>query len=150
MAHEAGHIVNNWQSTPEDEARADNFAVELLSRYGQFPGGVVDLLILSGYFEPNGRDFKDLYQYQTWLRTEATHPLFTSRVNMLADSLLQHPDRYLHIASPTNTQLAETKAMSSDFKTRAAFAFNATTFSDLFAAALNTDPSAFKPQKDSP
>jgi uncharacterized protein len=150
MAHEAGHIVSNWQGTPGDEASADNFAVELMSRSGQFPGGVVDLLILSGYFEPNGSDFKDLYQYRTWLRIEATHPLFTSRVNMLADSLLQHPDRYLHTVSPSNEQLAETKAISSDFKTRAAFALAATTFSDLFAAALNTDPSVLKPQRDSP
>ena len=117
MAHEAGHIVNNWQSTPEDETNADNLAVELLSRYGQFPGGVVDLLILTGYFEPNEGDFRDLYQYQTWLRTEATHPPFTSRVSILADSLLRHPDRYLHVVSPSNTQLAETRAMSWDFRT---------------------------------
>ena len=95
LAHELGHVrfrhPGNQGVSPEvsrrNEAEADAFAVDLLSRSNTIPMGMILWFqATAGYF-PNRADFGSDAAYQSWLAGAATHPVNPERMRYLATAL---------------------------------------------------------------
>lgn len=160
-AHEAAHVVlNHSRSTPENETQADLLAFELLSRSGEFPGGVDEFFGFASYWAPNGGDFEDMLQYVTWLQIEATHPASVSRIQGFGASVYQNSERYvpglradLPASDPAFKKRAEliekVKELAVSVLLMADRIERHTMLPDFFWDALATNGSTLAPTKDS-
>ena len=101
ISHELGHILHKdrgYQGISREDARkaeekADAFALDLLARTGDFPGGVVMLLTgMAAAFE-NHSEYRSGKQYLTDLENR-THPLSTERLAAFAGALSESADQY--------------------------------------------------------
>ena len=94
MAHELGHIFHNHsgnQSVSPAESRkaeeeADAFALDLMARTGDYPGGIVLLLTGMAVAYENRSDYKSGKQFLDDIERR-THPLTTERMAKFADIL---------------------------------------------------------------
>lgn len=149
VAHEAAHVVlNHARSTRQNETLADVFAIEILSRYGKFPVGISDLFLFASYWVPNGGDFEDLAHYRIWLDAEATHPVSASRIQILAGSLYENPQRYLPSLPESHPDVTRIKDMALALVDIAETVDRDTTVTDLFGMALQTNLSSLAPEKE--
>lgn len=101
LAHELGHLILGHQGyegvspreTQANEAAADAFAVELMSRAGDLPLGALYYFTYMSYLERHRGDFVNDAAWQDHLR-RATHPISPDRVEALAASLRKHARRF--------------------------------------------------------
>lgn len=149
VAHEAAHVVlNHVRSTPQNETLADVFAIEILSRYGKFPVGISDFFLFASYWALNGGDFEDLAQYRIWLTAEATHPPSASRIQLLAASLYENPQRNLPSLPESHPNVTRIKDMALALMDIAETIDRDTTVTDMFGMALHTNLSSLAPEKE--
>jgi len=101
LAHELGHLILGHQGydgvsrseTQANEAAADAFAVELMSRAGDLPLGALYYFTYMSYLERHRGDFASDAAWEAHLR-QATHPISPARVEALAESLRRHARRF--------------------------------------------------------
>jgi len=113
LAHELGHLALRHQGyggigraeAQANEAAADAFAVELMSRSGDLPLGALYYFTAMSYLEPHRGDFDSDAAWQAHV-SERTHPVSPERIQSLAESLLRRRQRFAAGAAAT-AQLAD-------------------------------------------
>ncbi|MDZ7754076.1 MAG: hypothetical protein U5S82_21155 [Gammaproteobacteria bacterium] len=101
LAHEMGHLILGHRGyegvTPEqaqaNEAAADDFALDLMSRLGDLPFGVLFFFTYAAYIEPHRGDFGGDDAWRTHVAGK-THPLSAGRILALADGIEQRAGRF--------------------------------------------------------
>ncbi len=106
VAHELGHLYYNHAASDGDiaeaqanEIAADSFAIDLFRRLGIAPLGVTYLFEVAVYLGPNRGDFSNDADWDTYLRTEATHPLSGTRLQQLGRALARSTESFLKYES---------------------------------------------------
>jgi hypothetical protein len=119
LAHELGHLILGHQgydgigpSTAQaNEAAADAFAVELMSRGGDLPLGALYYFTYMSYLERHRGDFPDAAAWEAHVRT-STHPISPERVVALADSLRRHARRFTAGAAAAHALAGEIRTVA--------------------------------------
>lgn len=96
LAHELGHLRlghNERRASPSEsqlrEEQADEFAVQLLSRSGTIPMGMILWLQATAGYMKNRSDFSSDAAYHEWVSVEASHPVNGRRMQNLARLMQQ-------------------------------------------------------------
>jgi hypothetical protein len=94
LAHELAHLRlgHTLTSAPpaviqQQEEAADGFAVDLLSRSGTLPMGMILWFQATAGYLPNRADFATDSAYAAWLRDDAEHPVNGRRMRSLAATM---------------------------------------------------------------
>ena len=91
LAHELAHLLYRHQgqgaAVLENEIAADRFAVELLSRTGTIPMGMILYFQAMAQWLPNRAQFASDQAWQAYLDKAKTHPLSGERVAAIARAL---------------------------------------------------------------
>ena len=93
IAHELAHILYRHQPYSKitkaqaraDELQSDQFALDLMARTNTAPMGGVLFFRAQVYGMPHRGSFASAKEWNTYLRTKATHPLSTARITNMAD-----------------------------------------------------------------
>jgi hypothetical protein len=101
LAHEMGHLILGHRGyagvTPEqaqaNEAAADAFALDVLSRLGDLPFGVLFFFTYASYLEPHRGDFGGDGDWRAHVAGR-THPLSPARVLSVADGIEDRAARF--------------------------------------------------------
>lgn len=101
LAHEIGHLVLGHRGysgvsprqAQSNEAAADNFALDVMSRLGDLPLGAVFFFSYASYYEPHRGDFASDADWRDHVGG-ATHPISGDRLLALADGLRSRAFRF--------------------------------------------------------
>jgi hypothetical protein len=110
LAHELAHQLfgdrgysdGNNRRAREAEARADRWALEVMAKLGQAPGGAVYFLTVLGQWSPSRADFASDSAYRRYLEG-ATHPLTGDRMLAVADAIEANLDAFALALPPSST-----------------------------------------------
>lgn len=110
MAHELGHLYHQHRSYGEisaaqarsQEEEADAFALEIMRRVAEAPGGIHFFFAILAQLEPYAGDAGYLHD-----RTQSTHPLSTARIRTLVKAVEDRAPDFVRTSSdPGKTKAA--------------------------------------------
>lgn len=116
LAHELGHIYYQHTGNPphispeqsqHDESEADRFAVDVLSRSGTIPVGVLFLFMAMAHYSPNRWEFANEEAWNTFVK-ESSHPVTPERIYTLATTMEENIDTIVQF-QPTKTGAANAR-----------------------------------------
>ena len=100
LLHELGHIYNGdfpsstgFPYSQEQEANADEFALDLMRRMGRDPMGIAQYFTWISALMPSRADFPDDAAYQKAVQNQR-HPLATKRLTTVANDMDQNASKY--------------------------------------------------------
>jgi hypothetical protein len=108
LGHELGHVYHRHpgyapgvprKQARQNEEEADLFALDLMEPTRTLPMGAILFFQAIANYMPNRGDFRDDRAWQTFLESEATHPLNGQRLRALSGRLIAAEGRFAHNAA---------------------------------------------------
>ncbi len=155
LLHELGHHLHRHPGygpgvsraqTRANEARADEFALDVMARLGYPPLGTVNLYMLMAHWAPNRWDFPDETAYAAHLAT-ATHPLTSDRLRALAGALERAAPEFARMEPDYTGALVRLQGVAGDIAGLGSFLDDPDIQQGIALTGAATTPAALKPRR---
>lgn len=96
LAHELAHIrYRHRGGVVQDEAQADRFALDVLSRTKTIPMGIILYFQAMAHWMPNRAQFPNEAAWQQFLQQRSTHPITADRIRAIAQALNEMAPKFV-------------------------------------------------------
>ncbi len=154
LCHELGHVRHQHafygtvspEQSRADEAQADRFAVDLLQRMGQLPAGAPFWFSCHATINRNRIDFSTDAEWKKHLST-TTHPLDASRIESLANAILEIAPDYARAVPDSARARADAQYLANQVRGVALILQNEGLHKLFRLQAASTEPKMLAPRR---